>query len=148
MKVTGVCLSLFFFRSSYIQCTACGCYLTARFFESCVPQWWVWRSMLQTAWPQFRLVLLMSWVYFYSLFENTFLYNGDIVLVYSSQTPRNIAPKQPAIWPLHFWLLVTSSKLEEKQNKTWKTNKQIQHKPTQSPEQNNPKGWSAAEGET
>lgn len=104
----------FFFHSSYIQCTACGGYLTVRFFKFCTPQWWVWR--MQTAWPQFILVLLMPCVYFYSLFENSLLYNGDRVLIYSSQIPRNVAPKQPAFWPLHFQTLITSYKVKKKTN--------------------------------
>lgn len=127
MKVTkGVPVS-FFFRSSYIQCTACGRYLTVRFFKSYTPQWWVWR--MQTAWPQFILVFLMPGVYFYSLFENSLLYNGDIVLIYSSRIPRNIAPKQPAFWPLHFQTLITSYKVKKKQpNKPKKSKRIIIHR--------------------
>lgn len=113
MKVTkGVPVS-FFFRSSYIQCTACGGYLTVRFFEFYTPHWWVWR--MQTAWPQFILVLLMPCVYFYSLFENSLLYNGDTVLIYSGQIPRSIAPKQPEFWPLPFQTLIASYKVKKKQ---------------------------------
>lgn len=122
MKVTkGVPVS-FFFRSSYIQCTACGGYLTVRFFEFYTPHWWVWR--MQTAWPQFILVLLMPCVYFYSLFENSLLYNGDTVLIYSGQIPRSIAPKQPEFWPLPFQTLIASYKVKKKPtNQTKKTQK-------------------------
>lgn len=115
----------FFFHSSYIQCTACGGYLTVRFFKFCTPQWWVWR--MQTAWPQFILVLLMPCVYFYSLFENSLLYNGDIVLIYSSQIPRNVAPKQPAFWPLHFQRLITSYKVKKKPKSQTKKSQKNYH---------------------
>lgn len=122
MQVTkGVPVS-FFFRSSYIQCTACGGFLTVRFSKFYGPEWWVWR--MQTAWPQFILVLLMPCVYFYSLFENSLLYNGDIVLIYSRQIPRNIAPKQPVFWPLHFQTVITSYKVKN----TKQTNKPKSHK--------------------
>lgn len=83
--------------------------------------------MLQSVWPQLILVVLTR-VYFYSLFENSLFYSGDKDIICSGKTPKNSQANSILTFALSdaYNLLETTTKTKTtatKQNKT-KPNKQ------------------------